>query len=141
MKKCILLSFTIFLFVHYNVNGQTRAEIENLKKKYSGTWVNKKTKDYLEFYFEDEIDYVTVNEWTGSSHKNKSKTLDAYKAYIKGDKLIILAEKDDHHRQYCEISISNKKLNFECNGALNFTNNKLIQDEYYNRKIFIKLKE
>jgi|GEM_PF-4309368 len=141
MRKCIFLFFAIFIFAHYKVNGQTKAEIEHSKKIYSGTWVNKKTKHYIEFYFEAEIDYVTLNEWTGSSSKNKSKTLDAYKVYIKGDKFIIPSENDDHHRQYCEISISNKKLNFEYNGALNFTDNKLTKNEYYNRTVFIKLKE
>lgn len=140
MRKFILLIFAIFIFANNHLYGQTNSEIELAKKNYSGTWVNKKTKHYIEFFFDDEIDYVIVNEWTGSSHKNRSKTLDAYKVYIKGDKLIIPSENDDHHSQYCEISISNKKLNFECNGALNFTDNKLIHDEYYNCTVFVKLR-
>ena len=141
MRINILLTFIIFLFFHYNIIGQTKAEIEYSKKAYSGIWVHKKSKHYISFSFEDDVDYVTVNEWTGSLDRNKSKVIDVYKAFIKGDKLILPAENGEHHSQYCEISISNKKLNFECNGILNFTENKLIKDKFYNRTVFIKLKE
>lgn len=141
MKKSILLFFAILLFAHYNVNGQTKPEMEHLKKTYSGTWVNKKDKRYLQIYFDEEVDYVTINDWTGSLSRNKSKTLDAYKAFIKGDKLIMPSENDDHHCPYCEITVVNEKLIYECNGISNFTNNKLVKSQHSNQTIFERLRK
>lgn len=119
MKKNILLSLLI-IFISYHVNAQTKAEIKQAKKLYDATWINKKDNRYLTFYFDSEVSYVTVNDWTGSSDPNKSKSLDAYKAYIKGNKLILPAENSDHHSPYCEIEIINKKLIYRCNEGNNF---------------------
>lgn len=70
MKKNILL-FTVALFTYSLINGQVNAETEYLSKIYHGTWINKKTNRYLQFYFDDQYDYITVNDWTGSSNKSK----------------------------------------------------------------------
>jgi len=141
MKQRFLLFFAIIFLTHYSINGQTKPETAHLENMYSGTWVNKKTKRYLQFSFDKEVDYITINEWTGSLDKSKSETLDAYKAYIHGEKLIMPAENGDHHSHYCEISIANKKLVYACNGNLNFTDNQLVKDKYATQTLFKKLKE
>ncbi len=141
MKKGMLLFFVIILFSYNDIGGQEKTEIDYSKKIYSGTWQNEKTKRYLQFYFEDDVDYIIINDWTGNIDKSKSETLDAYKAYIKENKLIIPSENGDHHRSYCEISISNNELKYVCNGFLNFSDNALVKDKYFNQTVFKKLKK
>lgn len=124
MIKTILFNI-LCLLVSSLLQAQTPGEIEHSKKLFSATWVNKKEKRYIEFFYDSEVSYVTVNDWTGNSNPAKSKSLDAYKAWIKGSKLILTAENADHHAPYCEIEILNKKLVFSCNGMLNFKEQKL----------------
>ena len=96
-------------------NAQTKAEVAAAKKQYAGTWVNKKAKRYLRFFFDVEVIYVTVNDWTGNPDRNKSQSMDAYKAFIKGGKLVLPADSTDHRSPYCEIRIQNGKLEYQCN--------------------------
>ena len=100
-----------------------KPDINELSKKYGGTWYSETDKTYITFYFETGLDYATVNSWT--SDIDKKENIDAYKAFIKDGKLILPAENSDHHAPYCEISIENNLLIYKCNQALNFSDNYL----------------
>ena len=128
--------FIAFLFTGTNVNGQTKSEIALSKKIYEGTWYNKKEKRYIKIYNDDDVNYVTINDWI----KGKRDDADAYKAFIKGDKLILYAENDDHHAPYCEIEIVNTKLIYRCN-KMNSTNNFLNTKEPGDKMIFERVKK
>lgn len=74
--------------------------------------------------------------------RSLSEHTDGYKAFIKGDKLILPVENDDHHAPYCEISVSaDKLLIYECNGMLNFTDNFLKKSESTNTYIFKRIRD
>jgi len=141
IRKSIFMLIAVIFIVHSNINAQTKAQIAHFKKKYHGTWVNKKDKRYLRFFFDEDAGYITINDWTGNLDRNKSNTIDAYKAFIKGNKLIIPAEHNDHHSPYCEIEIVNKKLFYRCNPPLNFTDNVLVKGPYSTQKIFERWRE
>lgn len=68
----------------------------------------------MRLFFDDQYEgAVLVNEWKG-----KRTNIDAYKARVKGDKLIMPEERGDHNAPYCEMLIVNKKLLFRCKGLL-----------------------
>lgn len=120
-------------------SAQSPANLEQLSKKYAGTWYNKENKRYIRFFFEEGYDYVTINDWTGKLRNQGSG--DAYKAFIKGDKLVMPAENDDHHATYCEIEIMNDTLVYICNSGLNFTDNFLNKSKPLDKTIFKRIKE
>jgi hypothetical protein len=95
--------------------------IKGLTQKFGGTWYDETQKLYLTFYFEEGYDYATVNTWTGSI--DKKENIDAYKAFIKDNKLILPAENSDHHAPYCEIDIQYNLLVYKCNEGFNFSDN------------------
>ncbi|MBS1750049.1 MAG: hypothetical protein JST63_09100 [Bacteroidetes bacterium] len=123
------------LFTGSNSYAQTKSEIALSKKIYEGTWYNKKEKRYIRIYYDDEVNYVTINDWI----KGKGDSEDAYKAFINGGKLILYAENDDHHTPYCEIEIENTKLIYRCN-KMNFTDNFLHTEEPGDKTIFERVK-
>ncbi len=84
---------------------------------------------------------MTVNDWIGTSNRNIAENIDAYRAYIKGDKLILLSENNDHHAVYCEIEIVNHKLIYQCNTGLNFKDNFLVKTEGVHKVVFVRLRE
>lgn len=100
-----------------------KPNLSELNKKFGGTWYSKTEKLYTTFYFEEGFDYATVNTWTDSI--DKKENIDAYKAFIKGSKLILPAENSDHHAPYCEIDVENNLLVYKCNQGLNFSDNYL----------------
>lgn len=106
-----------------------KPDTSELNRKYGGTWYSEDEKLYVTFYFEEGFDYATVNGWTGDL--DKKENIDAYKAFIKGSKLILPAENSDHHAPYCEIDVKNNILVYKCNQGLNFS------DNYLNTKISI----
>lgn len=132
LKKVLIV--VIIIFISNLVSAQSKSEKSQSKKLYEGTWVNKKTKRFIAFYYDDDVDYVTINDWTGSSNRNKN--VDAYKAFIKGNKLIIPAENSDHHAPYCEIEILDHKLIFKCNAGNNFTDFVLLKDKLIDVTVF-----
>lgn len=85
---------------------------------YEGTWYNRKEKRYISINYDDEVNYVTINDWI----KGERDGADAYKAFIEGEKLILYAENDDHHALYFEIEMVNVKLIYRCN-KMNCTDN------------------
>ncbi|MEO5911708.1 MAG: hypothetical protein ABIP95_12515 [Pelobium sp.] len=123
-----VLTVIIIIFFSNLVGAQSKPEKIQSKKLYEGTWVNKKAKRFIAFYYDDDVDYVTINDWTGSSNRNKNNNIDAYKAFIKGNKLIIPAENSDHHAPYCEIEILDHKLIYKCNTGTNFIDGSLLKD-------------
>lgn len=111
-NSCTLIVVTILLLL--STNRSFAQTVQN----YEGTWYNKETKRYISISFDTETDYATINDWIG---KNNQQQADAYKAYIKDDKLILYAENSDHHCTYCEMVITNQQLTYQCNENLNFT--------------------
>ena len=140
-KRCSLifmLLFALSCFAGKVANAQTKAAVAVAKKQYAGTWVNKKAKRYLRFFFDAEVAYVTVNDWTGNRDRNKSGSIDAYKAFIQGGKLVLPADSTEHRCPYCEIRIQNGKLEYQCNGFDNykeglFENSKLADATIFER--------
>ncbi len=118
------------------INGPSKSEFINAKNLYEGTWVNKKTKRFIAFYFDDDVKYVTINDWTGNSNRDKNNSIDAYKVFIKGNKLIIPAENSDHHAPYCEIEILDGKLIYKCNAGNNFTDSVILKTKLADITIF-----
>ncbi len=138
--KQILLVAT-FIFFSGTVLSQSKAEIAQMKKQYSGIWVNKQTQRYLSFTFDKEVNYVTINDWEGSWNKNNNSSVDAYKAYIKNGKPILPVENKDHHAPYCEIEIVGKKLIYQCNAVNYFSDSTLPNNSSKDATIFIRFKK
>ena len=135
LKKVLII--VIIIFISNLVSAQSKSEKKQSEKLYEGTWVNKKTKRFIAFYYDD--DYVTINDWTGSSNRNKNNNIDAYKALIEGDKLVILEENSDHHAPYCEIEILNHELIYKCNAGTNFTDGILLEDKSTDSTVFERI--
>lgn len=131
----------LFLVITLLFVNRSSAQIENstksIQKKFEGNWYNKSTNRYIKIYFEKEVDYATINDWTG---KNSTANIDSYKAYIKAGKLILYAENEDHHAPYCELKIIGNYLVCECNQGLNFKDQFLNTKKTVNKTVFIKLK-
>lgn len=98
--------------------AQNREEFEKVKKKFEGTWYCKKENSYLQFFFEDDthLPYVTVNQWIGPWRQNSS--IDAFKVFIKNDRLVFPEDRKEHLHSYCDMQIVNNKLIFRCKGFL-----------------------
>lgn len=110
------ITILLLFFIHASF-AQKHIDLQEVKKKFEGEWINAKTKRHLSISFEKGFDYATINNWI---EQFNSGDVDAYKAFIKNGKLIIYAENDDHHAPYCEMEIVHQKLIFQCNSALNF---------------------
>jgi len=112
-----------------------------LQQQLNGTWYNSNSKRYLRFdVSSNSSDQVVISDWTGHSAKDRDKSIDVYRAYVKENKLIMYAEKEQHRCPYCEITLQDKKLLYECNSGLNFTDNFLNREAGTSREVFKKLK-
>lgn len=132
MKITTIIIIELFMsFMNSMAYGQTQREIAQSKKMYEGAWYSKKEKRYIAIYYDNQVNYVTINDWI----KDERDGADSYKAFIKGGKLILYAENDDHHAPYCEIQIVNRKLIYQCN-RMNFTDNFLNTKEPPDSTIF-----
>jgi hypothetical protein len=103
---CIITSFVAF--------AQTKAELKAAKKMYGGSWVNKKAKRHLTISF-DIDDYATINDWHGKWSQDNN-TIDAYKAFVYQQKLIMPEDKTDLRAPYCEIVRQGNALLYRCRG-------------------------
>ncbi|MET4080867.1 hypothetical protein ABIB40_000811 [Pedobacter sp. UYP30] len=139
--KIYILPIVIIFLICQHVNAQSKVEIAHAKKLYAGIWVNKKAKRYLAFYFDKEVDYITINDWTGNSDPSNNENIDAYKASIRGDKLIMAAKNGDHHAPYCEIEITDRKLVYRCNSGLNFKDNFINKTQMVNNVVFERVRK
>ncbi|MGJ1264941.1 hypothetical protein [Sphingobacterium spiritivorum] len=138
--------FLLLLCISQSAYAQSKTDIANSKKIYEGIWRDKANNRNISISYDSTLTYVLINDWTGGMETIKDRSLsehtDAYKAFIKGDKLILPAENDDHHAPYCEISVSaDKLLIYECNGMLNFTDNFLKKSESTNTYIFKRIRD
>jgi hypothetical protein len=112
-----------------------------LQQQLSGTWYNPNSNRYLRFDISsNHSDQVVISDWTGRSDKDRDKSIDVYRAHVKESKLIMYAEKEQHRCPYCEITLQDKKLLYECNSGLNFTDNFLNHTVGTSREVFKKLK-
>lgn len=136
-RSFFLFAFILLLFIQNNVFSQTKIEIAQSKKNFEGTWYNKTTRRYISIFYDDDIDYVTINDWIKGQRQNG----DAYKAFTEGQKLILYAENIDHHAPYCEIEIVNKKLIYLCNQPFNFKDNFITTGEHVDKVTFERIKE
>lgn len=137
--RSVLLFALAFLFISVITPAQTSPDYHNLKKLYGGVWYNKEAKRYLTINFDDSVDYATINDWVGKL--KSSKNIDAYKAFIHGDTLIMYADNEEHRSGYCEISILNDTLIFQCNSGLNFTDQFLNNQASIDKTIFIRIRD
>lgn len=138
--------FLLLVCISQSAYAQRKTDIANSKKIYEGIWRDNTNNRNISISYDSTLTYVLINDWTGGLETIKERSLaentDAYKAFIKGDKLIMPAENDDHHAPYCEISVSaDKLLIYECNGMLNFTDNFLKKSESTNTYIFKRIRD
>jgi len=136
MKTLLLTIFMFFSVFKTSAQVKTaiaqlqiakiKTEMTKAKKAFEGIWYNKEANRYLSISF-DYGDYALINDWIGES-KNDAN-IDAYKAFPKGDKLILPEEKE-HHGTYCEMTISKKRLRYQCKGGFLKTD-QLTQSSYY----------
>jgi len=113
-KCCALLFFTCCLLLQTNGFAQTKAELKKAKKLFDGYWVNKKAQRHISISF-DEQDYATINDWHGKM-SDDNNTVDAYKAFVKNDKLVMPEDKTDLRAPYCEIIKKGNVLLYRCRG-------------------------
>ncbi|WP_316809575.1 hypothetical protein [Pedobacter agri] len=131
MKNIILILFTLVFGANHTFAQDSIAN-KNLIAKFSGEWYSKKEKQTLVISYDTENNSFLINDHT------KGYSEDAYYAYPKNNKLILPAQNSDHHSSYCEISIIKNQLVYECNSALNFTDNFLTKDQYSTKNVFVK---
>lgn len=111
VKAQIAMGAVVMLVLLCNtVLGQTKAELKASKKMYEGFWVNKKTQRHLVIGY-DDLGYAELNDWTG---KRGSTPVDAYKAWVKGGKLVMPESKTDLRCPYCEIVKKGNALLYRC---------------------------
>ena len=130
----------ILLLLLLSVNS-TVAQSEKdilMQKMYEGSWYNKETKRHIDIRFNEELSYVTINDWTGKQHIG---SIDSYKAFIKENKLILYAENDDHHSPYCEMEVVDQKLIYQCNEPFNFKDQFLNSKNQIDKTEFKRLKK
>jgi hypothetical protein len=104
--KTMFLCAVVWLVLIAGARAQTPQEIKKADKVFSGFWVDKKTSRHLLIGVEKD-GYVIINDWVGKMQDRGSA--DAYKAYIKGAKLIMPPD-HEHHAPYAEMQIINHKL-------------------------------
>jgi hypothetical protein len=107
--------------------AQTKTEIKTAKKLFEGYWVNTKAHRHLLIAF-DEQDYATINDWHGKM-SDDNNTVDAYKAFIKDNKLVMPEDKTDLRSPYCEILKKGNVLLYRCRDML--TNSKQFTDQVW----------
>jgi len=109
IKKLTAISASLlvcWLWFAPQASAQTTLEIKKADRLFSGFWVNKKTKRHLSIGVE-ESEYMLINDWTGNTQE--TAIVDAYKAFVKGNKLV-MPPNSEHHTPYSEMQIINKKL-------------------------------
>ncbi|RFZ94025.1 hypothetical protein D0C36_00225 [Mucilaginibacter conchicola] len=96
-------------------SAQTKAEIKASKKLFEGNWANKKLQRHLSISFDAADNYATINDWHGKWSQDNN-TIDAYKAFIEHDKLVMPEDKTDLRAPYCEIIRKGSTLLYRCRG-------------------------
>jgi hypothetical protein len=121
------------LFILFSGNSFCQSAL----KQFDGIWYCKAENRYMEI-FPDATDSsrVTINEWTGVPQRKVAMNVDAYTAWLRGQKLIIPADDKEHRAPYCELSIKDGQLIYTCNGGMNVTDQFLNGDQYSTRLIF-----
>jgi hypothetical protein len=99
-----------------NTLAQSKADIRHAKILFEGNWINKKIKRRLSISF-DYIDYVLINDWHGK-FSSDNNTIDAYKAFIKNEKLVMPEEKEDLRAPYCELLRKGNAQLYRCKGMV-----------------------
>ena len=110
-KSRLLVRYLLIylLIAGTTVHAQTKAEISRSKHLFVGEWLNKKEKRHLSISYETS-GYMLINEWQGNSREH----IDAYRAFIKGNKLIMPAYKSDPVRPYTDMIIRRGVLWHRC---------------------------
>ena len=112
IKYAALSIFIACLLMGSYTFAQTKAELREAIKMYEGKWVNKKTKRHLTISF-DIADYATINDWHGKWSQDNN-TIDAYKAFVYRQKLIMPEDNEDMRAPYCEILKKGNALIYRC---------------------------
>ncbi|MFA6246586.1 MAG: hypothetical protein WC615_06575 [Mucilaginibacter sp.] len=114
MRNLGLMFLLTVILTNRNAYAQTKADIRYAKRLFEGNWINKKAKRHLSISF-DYNDYVLINDWHGK-FSSDNNTIDAYKAFIEKEKLVMPEEKEDLHAPYCEILRKGNALLYRCKG-------------------------
>jgi len=125
----------IFTLIVFCISLKSFAQSVVKKNNFEGIWYSKENKRELNIRFDKECDCFIIND------KSKGYSEDAYYAYPKDEKLVMPAQNEDHHSSYCEITIMNNQLIYECNSGLNFTDNFLNKNQFSDKLIFLKRKK
>lgn len=103
-----LIRYCTFLIIVLLATSMIQAQStpkQKAEKRFTGTWLNKKSTRVLEIYIEGG--YVTIMDWTKKFQKRESA--DVYKAFLKNGKLV-MPEETEHHAPYSEIRLENNTL-------------------------------
>jgi hypothetical protein len=111
-KYLALVVFACCIISAFNALAQTKAELKVAEKLYGGSWVNKKANRHLTISF-DTDDYATINDWHGKWSQDNN-TIDAYKAFVYQQKLVMPEDKTDLRAPYCEILRQGSALLYRC---------------------------
>jgi hypothetical protein len=130
-KCCALLFFTCCLLSQINGFAQTKAELKRAKKLFDGYWVNKKSHRHLTISFEVQ-DYATINDWQGKMDDD-NHGIDAYKAFVNNDKLVMPEDKTDLRSPYCEIVRKGKVLLYRCR-EMNSNSKRFVEEIVFTRE-------
>lgn len=101
------------------------------KQQFEGLWHSRSSDMYMRFFFDaDDTTYVTVNEWKG---RHKGTSIDAYKVFIEGDKLVFPEDRTEHRHPRCEMQLAGQRLLCRCRSLLAEPAGPFTENEYYTR--------
>jgi len=126
----------ILLFAIFGSNQKVYAQMDTIQahQQFESLWYNKKLDRYIEVCYDKYKNIFTINDWA----KGGREAADVYYADLKGDKLIIYADNEEHHAPYCELEIRDNQLHYRCNCCLNFTDNFLNTNKHIDEVVFKK---
>lgn len=110
-------------------------------RQFEGIWYCTTEKRYLEIFIDaTDSSRVTINDWSNIPQRKVAANTDAYSAFYRDHQLIVPAGDKEHRAPYCALRISEGRLYYSCNGALNNTDQFLTGDQYSTTLIFTRSK-
>jgi len=132
IKFCVLIFCYAYFFAHSNCSAQrTKSNHETRIQRIKGNWFDKKNKRHLSIHHERGQEYFTINDWYDIG-KGKEPMIDAYKAWPRGNKLIMLQSTTDLRAPYAEILPSGKFLLYRTK-KMNDENGPFIDSAFFSR--------
>lgn len=101
-----IIGYVLF-FAHGICFAQNKKNHKIGIQSIEGNWFDKKNKRHLSIHHERGQDYFTINDWQDND-QGKEPMIDAYKAWPRRNKLIMLQSNTDLRAPYAEILPSGK---------------------------------